>query len=487
MTVQVASTPEEIHSLQQAPWANLDARARGERAVGLVTSLASELTAWEHATGKRKNIRGKRLETLKSAVAAFTADLLHARNHPEADGWVYRPLAKSTFTGQAVSWRDFTSVKDAWVACGMLEVKPGYTETVEFDPGERTRTRGKASRFRASPKLLEVCAEHGVTPQNAGEHFSYPPPEHPLVLTASSRRVGSWKEAGPPMEFERTPRTEALERVVKELNAFLAQHVFRGATHRWFKRIFNEGDKPNFNWNKGGRLYSDGKDSYQQLPRSERLKITIDGEPVCEIDIRASYLTILHGRYNEPFEVSEEHDPYAIAGLPRSVVKKWCAVRFGTKMALTKWPPLTIEEYAEDNNGADLTEHSVKEVGEKVCLKHPLLKRWQELPETWADLMWLESEAVLGAMQQLMQMQNAPSLPVHDSLLVPVSHEKWARAYLTGSYSHFCKATPHLEVHRLNSSPAVAGHSRLVSVLSNPGRRLLIVLRAREAREAGGS
>jgi hypothetical protein len=440
-------TPDETRSLQHAPRANLDATARGNNASQLVTALSDTITAWEQASGRRKNIRRKGLENLKGASGAFVADLLRARNHPDADGWVYRPLAKGSFTKQAVSSRDFTSVRDAWIACGLLECKPGYTETVEFDPGDPIRTRGKATRFRATPKMLKLCAEHGVTPQNAGEHFTYPPPEHPLVLTRASRRVGRWKEAGSPMDFKRTPRTEKLERAVKELNTFLADHVIRGATHRWFRRIFHEGDKPGFDWNKGGRLYSDGKDSYQQLPRSERLKITINGEGVCEIDIRASYLTILHARHKEPFEVSREQDPYAIEGLPRAVVKKWCAVRFGTKKALTKWPPLAIREYAEDNDGADLTQYSVREVGQKVCQKHPLLNRWRDLPETWADLMWLESQAVIGAMGALMRMQKAPSLPIHDSLLVPITYEDWGHGHLTASYSYFCKAIPHLEVH----------------------------------------
>jgi hypothetical protein len=232
VTAQGTSTPGQIYRLQHAPRANLDAVATGDHASGLVTSLSDTLTTWEQASGRRKNIRHKGLESLKGAIAAFVADLVHARNHPDANGWVYRPLAKGSFTKQAVSARDFTSVREAWIACGLLEYTPGYTETIEFDPGDRIRTRGKAARFRATPKLLQVCAEHGVIPQNVGEHFTYPPPEHPLVRTRASRRVGRWKEAGAPMHFKRTTRTDALEQQVKELNAFLADHVIRGATHR---------------------------------------------------------------------------------------------------------------------------------------------------------------------------------------------------------------------------------------------------------------
>src|SRR5690242_16624140 len=85
-TTQVASTAKETHSLQHAPRANLDAVTRGDHAYRLVTSLSNAVTAWERASGKRKNVRHKGLENLKGAIAAFVADLLHARNHPHADG-----------------------------------------------------------------------------------------------------------------------------------------------------------------------------------------------------------------------------------------------------------------------------------------------------------------------------------------------------------------------------------------------------------------
>jgi hypothetical protein len=65
VTAQMTSTPEQTHSLQHAPRANLDAVARGEDASRLVTSLSNAITAWEQRSGKRKNIRHKGLENLK--------------------------------------------------------------------------------------------------------------------------------------------------------------------------------------------------------------------------------------------------------------------------------------------------------------------------------------------------------------------------------------------------------------------------------------
>lgn len=39
----------------------------------------------------------------------------------------------------------------------------------------------------------------------------------------------------------------------------------------------------------------------------------------------------------------------------------------------------------------------------------------------WADLMFAESEVMSGAMRKLMLIDHAPTLCVHDSLIVPVS------------------------------------------------------------------
>ena len=448
--VNVASqlSPEEAQSLRVAPMATLDATARSESAKRPIARLADELTNWETAFARRKNERKGRLEKLQAAIGAFLADLLSACNHPEANGWTWRSLSKSGFTGHTVSFRDFDAIVSAWAACGLLERVAGFKEPVVFDPGDQLRVRGKASRFRATPKLLALCAEHGIIPHNASEHFVYTPPERPLRLNASSRTVALWKEPGKPMNYARTEQTARLEEPIKELNAFLAQHVISGAMHRWFHRTFNMGDEEGFAWNKGGRLYSDGKGSYQNIPRSERLKITIDGERVCEIDIRASYLTILHALYHVPFRVSAEVDPYQVAGIPRNVVKAWCTVRFGTKGARTRWPADAIEKYAEDNGGSDLREFKIRDVEREFCRKFPLMGGWSELKETWADLMWLESEAVVSAVILLMR-SGVPSLPVHDSLLVPLSAEAMATDILSNNYSHVCGVTPALVVQSL--------------------------------------
>jgi hypothetical protein len=60
--------------------------------------------------------------------------------------------------------------------------------------------------------------------------------------------------------------------------------------------------------------------------------MTLDGEPVAELDITASYLTVLHGKLGKPLPVAEGCDPYsAVPGVPRGIVKGWVVATLSRK------------------------------------------------------------------------------------------------------------------------------------------------------------
>ncbi len=60
------------------------------------------------------------------------------------------------------------------------------------------------------------------------------------------------------------------------------------------------------NFRNGGRLYGD----YQNHPEQERLTWTIDGEPVCEIDLKASHPHVLAAAFGHPDRLPA--DPYDV-------------------------------------------------------------------------------------------------------------------------------------------------------------------------------
>jgi hypothetical protein len=88
----------------------------------------------------------------------------------------------------------------------------------------------------------------------------------------------------------------------------------------------------------------------------------------------------------------------------------------------------------------------VKRIREIAVQHYPLLEKWGTDGFGWGDLMFIESEAMLGAIRTLMW-DGIPSLSVHDSLIIPVSQRELAQAVLEDHYQQLTGACPVLKVH----------------------------------------
>jgi hypothetical protein len=290
-----------------------------------------------------------------------------------------------------------------------------------FDGASLGQLKGKATRYAAAPSLVALAKAAGVTLDRIDDHFREETPLHPLVLKRGKVKSYYEKRRARPVSIIATEHTKRLEATVRSLNMFLSGFALGGAIFRGFERIFNEcADQAKYGWNKGGRLYSvwpiSGSRPYQQLSDTERARITVDGEPAHEIDIRASYLTILHARLGANFDPSV--DPYERTGLNRDIAKAWTVATFGAGHPITKWSPEAVTEYRERTGLSLSGQCTARAAGQRMMATYPALRDLKKSGMSWADLMYLESEAVVGAMIALMQRHGAPSFPVHDSLIV---------------------------------------------------------------------
>src|SRR5262249_28888085 len=145
-----------------------------------------------------------------------------------------------------------------------------------------------------------------------------------------------------------------------------------------------------FDWDLGGRLYSQGKQNYQRLSGADRLKIIINGQSVCEVDVKASALTIFQALGGHPLDFSDNLDPYALAGLPREVVKGFITATFGSGMS----PTNCSQPVAEERKKSPTRGGRTIVAGASPPLAD--LRGDTAQPPLWARLMYLESEAVLG-------------------------------------------------------------------------------------------
>ncbi len=433
--------PEE----DPAHFAPLNCLAVTDEAIQLVDSLLGTIETHELASGSRTNQRLAGQSKLRIAIAGFLGDLLGAIGDSKAEGWTYRSLKAEEYTGEPVSVRTFTALVDSFTALGYLEHSLGKKHWTAngFDRSAAPRaTGGRASHFKATPLLADLAARYDITGENADLHFLPPLPECPIILKSSKTGAGRFKVRGIKMSYIETPQVLQLESEMTTLNEFLDGFTIQGAKHRGYWRIFNEGDDVEpYQWNKGGRLYG-LKGSYQNEKKLIRSAMLIDGSPVVEIDVSASYLTILHGLERRSFDI--DGDPYDV-GLDRNVVKMWTVATLGHTKHHVQWPPKLSADYL-DEHGCKISDvATIKHVKALMVAKHPLLADWGKVRTSWADLMYAESNAMLGAMNNLMR-EGKPSLSVHDSLIVRLEDRSAAEEALGRNYQMVCGITPGLKV-----------------------------------------
>lgn len=402
-------------------------RAKSAAAKAFVSSICADVLQRERTSGARTNLRGPEAQSkFDLTIERFVGDLLNAGANTDSAGAIWHTINSSAFADAPISLRDFRAALDALTTLSLAEWTPGKGQYESFEGASLGQLPGRASRFSATPTLLERARDAGVSVSSIDDHFLQEPPRDALRLKKSSRRSRSYEKiAGASVRFQPTSQTERLEAQIIELNEFISRFEIGGAIHYGFERIFNEGDDlTSYAWNKGGRLYSkrppSGQEPYQQLSGEDRARITIDGEETCEIDIRACNLTIFHAKLKVPLDT--ESDPYdhSRTGLERPIAKAWTVASFGANKPIARWSQQTSEEYLEQTLQQLDEQCPARVARDHMLAAYPALKELGKDGLTWADLMFAESTAIVQAMTALMVVHHTPSLPVHDSLIVPL-------------------------------------------------------------------
>jgi hypothetical protein len=421
-------------------YADLRSRCGTRSAEALIWRLYADIDLHQQKIGNR--VRTRRAKTsvkLFDALERIVGDLLRARAGTNATGRIFRVVGKSSFSDAPVKYDMFTTGLDGLKALGLVGHRKGQTRYFETGFDVRATLPGRAARFWATTKLVKLAEHHGINSGNVGDYFTREPPTNPLVLKDYATGRGRYKESGPVVEYESTPETERLKADIRELNEFLARFELTGARHEGYVRIFN-----NCSWKNGGRLYSQCEGSYQQLPEQKRLEMMIDGKPVAEIDIKASFLTIYHAKLGKPLD--GRSDPYAHAGIAREVAKLWCNASFGKSAPSRRWPAKMVEDYRK-STGQDLRKVAkASKVAEAMLEAFPALRKLEEHPQVWADLQFLEAEAVVGTMLTLMRSHRIPSLSMHDGIIVPRSKAVLAKGILAKEFRRKVGVEPMLTV-----------------------------------------
>ena len=385
---------------------------------------------------------------IANAAVLFAAEIIDVAKG-DIRRTVHHGLSPANFTGQEVSSRHFTKAVGGLEKHKLVRKRPGsWNKTSMFATPENPGVGfGKNTRWHPTQKLIDLCKTFGITYRNIERHFEVRLPKDPITLRESSS--GDWhnRVKGRTVKFPETPVTKRLVGEIREINEFLKGFKLTGASHRGYRRIYNQGDDlKTYKWDKGGRLYGSGSvDNYLTIKKEKRKKMLIDGVATVQIDVRASYLTIFHAMHQ--LKLSLDKDPYDIEGLPRAIVKLWVVMAFGAGKPPTRWSSKAVKDFREET-GKELGQvHNLKtEVTPKMIAAFPVLKKLKVGGFDCFDLMNRESNAIVASMLRLLRADQIPSYSVHDCLIVKEKDQELATEALTEEYLKATGAIPCLKV-----------------------------------------
>jgi hypothetical protein len=414
-------------ALKSATFMALSYYPHSKDAKGLCLTLTEEILNSEDRRRQRKT---EDLASFKKAVGLAIGDLLVRANKTE-DGWLYRSLSKKNSIDSLIKGDTFLHVIKGLERLGYIFVLKGGNHSKPFSKAGSFGP-GLATRYRATSSLTEKAQGFLKQSESIGKHFKRLPSLSVVQLKSASVRNGRDKEAGKIIRLKPSEKVSQLKADLKAINTFLYDQNFEGMEFYGLKQIFNEGDRPDFAWNMGGRLYAIGKDNYQNFKQEERLDIKINGQSVVEIDINASHLRILHSLLS--YQLPAGDDIFTIKEIHREVVKSWVKSTLGHTGFHTSWSSKAIEsiQKAGIKRPKSLTYNSIQS---QILQHFPVLSDWPNCGIRWSRLMYEESEGIIEVMRHLNN-HNVPALPVHDSLIVPSSARELTETTFRTVFEH---------------------------------------------------
>lgn len=425
--------------------------AHSEAANRLADQLAAEVISWEQPQrGNRRATKG--IAEITQAVGAIVGSLLvnWARSSPRA---CKRSLGKQGYTGASVGYRTYRTAHDGLIALGYIDAKDGIRFERNFS------FYGKPEVLKPTPQLLDAASGAGVALTEIKTHFVVVPsegvpaiPSDLIVLRTFKERRGNHtvqNDVALPEPLDEIGA--AIHRQVRQANEAAASHTVSGAMQPRWRRTFTSSSRDfKGDWALGGRWIAlGGADGcYQTIPAFMRQGIRIDGEPVCELDVSASMLTIAHGLRGLPLPDGNLYD--VSPDIPRNVAKVWINTSFGLGKPRTSW----AEDADEEVIGYD-----ANEVGRAIMQRYPWMVRPEEgiLPEPYASLeephkvlshylMGLEATAITLAMGAVWKRhKDALLMPIHDGILCRWEIAEDVEQAMKDGYQAVCGMAPRVK------------------------------------------
>lgn len=361
--------------------------------------------------------------TLEVLLANIVAASLNVVN---PDKYLAVGFAKHDYVGSQLSFRAMSDCRDALRAAGLINVHPGFRRPDQFGEGHL----GFRTRLRPTQRLLGL-----ITTANLGER--------PLrCAQASLVRMNRREESCEELPLWIASCQEEIQAVNARIAASgvtlppskIAEWKSLGAPYDgedsedWIRRVAYRGDMAatdiyrvfTGNWQSGGRFYGGW---WMGAPSNLRPFITIEGQPVVELDFKTLHPRLLFNRKRIPLTF----DPYILpewnSPEMRSLGKRTVNRLLNRKVTRTKDRLNLNPEDGDENilpSGVSFTEYRDK-----------LIAKLIDISDSFGigagvALQYEDSELALAIMTKMEDAEIAV-LSVHDSFIVQRQHEQALR------------------------------------------------------------
>jgi len=393
--------------------------------------VLSALQDWEPPRQRAR--RPSDVEHLRTAVDAFLANLLAGVRHRVSTGiFVAMSFDVNYYSGTGLTLRPMKLVRDFLVATDLAEGQQGFNKSIKVE-GFPVRTYARRTRLRATPRLVEWMRGAGIelqAPVRAPSSGLAVPLVDIIQITDPKPGLGS----EPPEVTASRAVLEEVNRINREADLDLPPDAWTrilqrrsGNTDTQDRLEAGERDKVVLyrkfvrTWDEGGRLYGGW---WQNVSKSERRHLTIDGQPTVELDYGRLHPTILYAKSG----LSLDFDPYVVPGFDgssvREVGKRIFNSLLNSRSVRLKPEPQDIEHLGPDIDFDDLVSE-LRAMHAQIA--HAFGTKFSP------ELQRIDSDIIVEVLRRTTA-AGIPTLPIHDSVIVPETEEELVRQAMAEAY-----------------------------------------------------
>lgn len=410
----------KARSLDYARSINLNLIASGPSAGDAVRHIFKNLSA---TTGKRY-----RSPTFQQ-MNCLLANLFH--NHLQSSQlWTrlsrsHEPTILDHFNPSSINWQTIADLCDVMDKLGHIQIVLGHSGK------DREACAGHMTRIRATDNLISILKnDHGWSNRILCHH-----PEAEVIVLKSPKTKSKRSYA---ITYQDTERTIKDRKLLETYNQFLTRQTIllpsmtmRGCPDLILtRRIFS-----NASWQEGGRLFGG---NFQQLSETEREDITINGQPIVELDIKSCHATMAFAEAGHCWQASSNMDIYQhenLAEWPRELVKRAFNITLNAQSETkAKWALLDTS----NKNGWQYIYDEVRVRGWQSRLLNDIQTTFPKLAHLFfcgrgMHYMWQEGEIGLKVIAACMA-KDIPALTIFNSFIAPIQYEAEVRSIIHAAF-----------------------------------------------------